>query len=305
MTFLQKLSYIAISILTILLVSTRAIATQPESHLVFDVTQAEEQVAKKFRIIPELRASGSGQFSADELPKILHSIPAERRQDIWIVDLRQESHGFIDGLPVSWITDRNLANAGKTPGQIEREEKKLLRDLSKQKAITVYSLKKLDHGRVRAEAPTKMIPESIETEQELVTSLGAQYARIYVLDHNKPDDAEVDNFVAFIKQKIKARDWVHFHCRGGAGRSSTFIALYDMIRNAHNASFSEIIFRQGQMGNIKLNGLKLTTEKMWKSQSSQERYIFLRKFYSYVQDPRGYKVCSWSAWQKLQESNSL
>jgi hypothetical protein len=275
----------------------------PELLLVFDVTQAEAQVAKKFRICEDLHASASGQFSVDELPKILRAIPAARRQDIWIIDLRQESHGFIDGLPVSWVTDRNSANIHKTAAQIASAEKKLLQDLTAHKTVTVYTLKKLEGGKITSETPTTMIPESVETEQHLVTSFDAQYMRIYALDHNKPSDEEVDNFVHFIKHKVKPRHWLHFHCRGGGGRSSTFIAMYDMIRNAREITFTEIIQRQAKIGNIKLDGVPTTINKLWKTGGAQERYVFLRKFYAYVQDPQGYKMRSWSAWQELPQTS--
>lgn len=285
----------AILILGTLLISTRTFALS-DLHLVFDLSEAEAKIAKKFRLDEELHASASGQFTADELPRILHAIPAERRQDIWIIDLRQESHGFIDGLPVSWVTDRNCSNLNKTPAQIEKEEKKLLQAVSKQKTVTVYVLKKLQDGQVSTGTPTTMLPELVETEQELVTSFDAQYARIYALDHNKPSDAEVDTFVNFIKYQITDRDWLHFHCRGGGGRSSTFIAMYDMIRNAENVALPDIMQRQASMGNKKLDEMPTIARKIWKTEAAQERYDFLAKFYAYVRDPQGYRVRSWSDW---------
>lgn len=301
----MKLSYKTLSLLLILFVctllnTTRGFALE-QTYLVFDATNNEAPIAKKFRILPDLQASASGQFSADELPKILRAIPAERRQDIWIVDLRQESHGFIDGMPVSWVTDRNAANQNKSSTQIEREEKKLLKTAGKRRTIIVHALKKLANGKVATETPTTMLPEAIETEEELVTSLNAQYARIYVLDHNKPSDAEVDNFVLLIKHKVKDNEWLHFHCRGGSGRASTFMTMYDIIRNAKNTPFEIIIQRQVEQGNKKLDQIP-DADNAWKSEMSHERFEFVRKFYAYVSDPQGYKVRSWSSWQNLQQN---
>lgn len=292
------LSLLTIIMLSSVLLSTRIYAME-ETHLVFDTHTTEGLVTKKFRINQDLRASASGQFSADELPKMLQAIPAERR-NIWIVDLRQESHGFIDGLPVSWVGERNSVNVNKSGAQISREEKKLLRTVKNKKTVIIHMLKKLSGGRLTTETPTAMIPEQIETEEELVTSLHANYARIYVLDHFKPDDKEVDNFVQFIKQKVGKDDWLHFHCRGGKGRSSTFIALYDMIKNAHNTSFDTIMRRQADSGNKKLDEIPSTADKAWKIEGSQERIEFMHKFYAYVTDPQGYQQQSWSAWQKTQ-----
>ena len=44
---------------------------------------------------------------------------------IYDVDLRQESHGFANGLPVSWHKDGNLANEGKTPEEVALDEEEL------------------------------------------------------------------------------------------------------------------------------------------------------------------------------------
>ena len=39
-----------------------------------------------------------------------------------IVDLRQESHGFLNGNAISWYGTRNAANEGKIGRQIEAEQ---------------------------------------------------------------------------------------------------------------------------------------------------------------------------------------
>jgi hypothetical protein len=277
--------------------------TMPNDNLVlvFDSTGTPPEIAKRFRVIEYIRASGSGQFSADELPNILNTIPVPK-SDVWIVDLRQEAHGFIDGLPIAWVSDQNAANAGKTPTQIKSEENKLLQELRKQKTVMVYELKKQDEGRVAVGQATPMIPESVESEQHLVTSLGARYMRIYVQDHNKPDDLAVDQFVAFVRNKVQPSSWLHFHCRGGGGRSSTFLAMYDIIQNAQTDSFNAIMRRQEKSENSKLNKL-LHADKAWKNDSAQERFEFLREFYAYVQDDTGYLTRSWSAWRKLNDEH--
>lgn len=297
----MKKTHILLCLLTILFaqwcIGTKTYAMPNNLHLVFDRPELETKIAKKFRVCPELHASASGQFSADELPKILRAIPAK---DIWIVDLRQESHGFIDGLPVSWVTDRNAANKDKTAAEITKIEKDLLSNVRKQRAVTVFNLKKFADGKVGVQIPLVMLPDSVENEQQLVTSFAAKYIRFYVLDHHKPSDNEVNNFVNFIKFKVKERDWLHLHCRGGGGRSSTFFAMYDIIHNAHTMSLKAILERQAQLGNIKLDVMPTDNDKLWKSGPAKERYEFLCKFYRYVRDPQGYKERSFSDWQKLQ-----
>lgn len=152
-------------------------------------------------------------------------------------------------------------------------------------------------GKIAIDRPVTLLPELVETEQQLVTSLGAQYERIHVMDHNKPDDLAVDKFVYFVKNRVKAKNWLHFHCRGGRGRATTFLAMYDIINNAHKVSFNEIIQRQMQIGGTNLKPLPLAKDKLWKVKLAKERYEFLKKFYAYVLDPNGYQVKTWSVWK--------
>ncbi len=293
--YTKVVNIVAIGLIATLLASAEAAAVS-YATLVFDSTVTETQTAKQYRVATDLRASASGQFSGDELCNLLTAIPAIKSQ-IWIIDLRQESHGFIDGIPVSWYLAKNGGNINKSSTQIQKEETKLLFELSKQKSVAVYKIIKLGGGKVSFGPATTMIPELVETEQQLVTSHGANYKRIYVLDHNKPDDREVDQFINFIR-KVKPQDWLHFHCRGGKGRSSTFIVMYDIIRNGHNSSLDKIIQRQVKLGNIQLDKLPIGHDKQWKSAASKQRYEFLQKFYKYVLDSNGYRKGTWSSWNQ-------
>lgn len=280
-------------------------AASPEVFLVFDRwlhEPVEVQIARKYRAMDWLRASASAQFSADELDRVLRAIPAAK-QDIWVVDLRQESHGFIDGIPVSWYGKKNAANMELNAKQIQRLEDSLLQELRKKKTITVYTLEKLANGNIAVESPEVLVPEQIESEQQLVTSLGANYKRLYVLDHNKPDDATVDDFVYFIKNKVKLGSWLHFHCRGGKGRVSTFIAMYDMMHHAATNKFASIMQRQVKAGNLNLSVAPNSAESQWKLADFQIRADFLKEFYEYVLDPNGYKNNTWSAWQAAQKKS--
>jgi hypothetical protein len=272
-------------------------AMECEPILVFDRTDSGWIVTKKFRANYGLNASASGQFSAQELEQLFEAIPVAKK-NVWIIDLRQESHGFINGVPKSWYTYRNTANFDKSAAQILRLEKNLLAQFRKQPEVQVYELKKSSDGAALGENPSTFHTMLVQSEQQLVQTKGAQYKRFYVLDHHKPSDITVDQFISFIKDQVQADDWVHFHCRGGKGRSSTFIAMYDMILNAHNTKFDDIIKRQVEMGNIRLDLTSINAEKLWKLDASTDRYKFLKQFYTYVVDPVGYAKHSWSAWQK-------
>ena len=82
--------------------------------------------------------------------------------------------------------------------------------------------------------------------------------------------------------------WLHFHCKEGIGRTTTFMIMYDIMKNYNNATLDEIIYRQ-----LVLFGL---TEKNFNSFLSKERLDFFTKFYQYVQEENTDFKTSWSQW---------
>lgn len=133
-------------------------------------------------------------------------------------------------------------------------------------------------------------PESVQTEEELAKNLGMSYLRITVTDHEKPLDDQVDLFVESVKN-LPQDIWLHFYCRGGAGRTTTFMAMYDMMHNAKNVSFEDIMKRQTLIGGSDL--LKGEDQD-----ESQDRLNFMNVFYNYCKDNKDGFQTSWSEWLK-------
>jgi hypothetical protein len=44
--------------------------------------------------------------------------------------------------------------------------------------------------------------------------------------------------------RLPENAWAHFHCEAGLGRTTTFMVLYDMLRNANRVSLEDIVQRQ-------------------------------------------------------------
>ena len=83
--------------------------------------------------LEKLQASGSGQFSAKGFAAVLRRAGG---RPVVVLDLRQESHGFVGGTAVSWFGVRNAGNSGKSGDQISRDESDLLAGLTGQTTIT-------------------------------------------------------------------------------------------------------------------------------------------------------------------------
>jgi hypothetical protein len=111
--------------------------------------------------LEQLRVSASGQFPAQGLTAILARAGGG---PVVVLDLRQESHGFVGGTAVSWYGARNWANQGKTPDQIARDEADLLGGLAKQSTITVQQVTdKNSDGLIEGSKPVSLPAPTVGT----------------------------------------------------------------------------------------------------------------------------------------------
>lgn len=234
--------------------------------------------------LSELQASASGQFSEKSLSKILETVPGNK---ILLVDLRKESHGFVNGIAISWYEEKNWSNIDKSLEEILMDESQLHKKALENKYIKLYQ-KNLDNYLL-------VDVKEAYTEKELAEKMGIHYIRIPITDHLKPQDSDVDHFVELIKTHfLPVSDfWIHFHCSAGRGRSTTFISMYDMMRNAANVSFEDILARQVIMGGKDL--LQPFDGTDWRYDYHFERLRFLMDFYNYCLENPKFKQ-SWSSW---------
>ena len=254
-------------------------------------------------------ASGSAQYSLSQLQAMISQ--GKVKTPLTIVDLRQESHGFLTIAPslygetqiaVGWFVERDWANVDKGLPSIRLDEFTKLRTASLAPDPVVYQItsKTPTEDGICTANPNLVKPTGFNTEQQLVQSLGHGYFRFPTTDHCRPRDHEVDQFIAF-EQGLTAGTWLHFHCRAGDGRTTVFMAMHDIFNNALDSQLQDILTRQGPTANGGIGGIDLATEP--KDQAdfdypfSQDRVQFMNLFYSYVQQQtaNGFKT-TWSDW---------
>lgn len=259
------------------------------THLVLDA-ENNETLPRVFRMtnkIPHLHMMGSAQFSA----KNFDSLMKQPIKPSYIFDLRQESHGFLNGMAISWYGKNNWANLKKTPDQINIIETQLLHRLSRQNTEIIYKIKPNKEA-------TEIHPNTVNNEKTIADHYKINYIRIPVPDHRRPNDHQVDQFISIYKH-IPTNEWVYFHCRGGKGRTTTFMSMMDMLQNAKTLSFNQIITRQNTVGGINLT--KINPNKKNK-QYAVERLQFLKQFYLYSKNNTDHYQTSWQSW--LQQQNN-
>ena len=255
----------------------------------FEVPEGELKPSTKG--MENLRVSASGQFSrpgfeilAGQLKKIF---PAKSK--IYIVDLRQESHGFADDFPLSFYEQYNMMNVGKTGAEIVREESELLKNLVGNRT-TLVPLGNYDKANYE---PVTLTPKKVFTEKEIVKAAGLNYVRFFAQDMVKPAPEVVDEFLKFVS-RLPKNAALHFHCQAGQGRTTTFLLMYDVWKNP-DVPLEDIARRQKFSGGSEL--LTLSDGNNFYAESHNERAKMIRNFYEYVQEFKSGKTSlTWSAW---------
>lgn len=246
-----------------------------------------------------LNASASGQF----FEKGLHLLQEKAGpQELCIVDTRGEFHGFVNKAAVSWYGSQNAENKDKSPELIEKQEKLLLKHLEGMKQARIYKIFSKIKGWINKKIPLSIRPREVESEAALLKRKNVKYRRFHTTDHHRPGDKIVDGFVAFV-WGLPETTWLHFHCRGGAGRSSTFFIMYDILKNAKNVEFDDIVNRHRLLGSIDM--LRVSTRdprRAWKTPAQRKRRKFIEKFYRFARDPHGYGHRTWSEWLKVERT---
>jgi len=239
--------------------------------------------------LTDLHAAGSGAFSTDEFKLAL----ARMHSPVTVFDLRQESHVFVNGRPISWYATNDWANVGRTHDDILGDEIHQKSQIGLGEKLILHDANALKSPD-KATPPTEIIPQSASTEKEIIEAMQAKYVRLTISDHVRSDDSEVDRFIEAVRS-LPADGWVYFHCRAGKGRTTTFLALYDMLHNARRVSLEDIAHRQELLGDD-FDVLQPAPTGSWKTPYTEDRIAFVRAFYDYARANPGGQPQLWSEW---------
>src|SRR6266403_1734093 len=102
--------------------------------------------------LSDLHASGSGEFTPEGLKLLL----ARTRGPVTVFDLRQETHIFVNDLPVSWYASRDWANAGRTHSGIEANEAARVASLKPGNEIDIRPGEAVKKGNANSAEPQRV-----------------------------------------------------------------------------------------------------------------------------------------------------
>ena len=236
-----------------------------------------------------LRQSGSSFFSKNEFKELLKHVPAK---DLVVIDLRNESHGYINDNGISWYSRYKTFNKGQSAKEIDRREKSMLETAKMNQDVDVATLDK--HKDIASQKVEHV--NSVQTEEQFVKSMGVKYYRVPVMDYSAPTPANVDQFLAIYK-KLPKNAWIHVHCEAGVGRTTIFLSLMDMIKNADKLSYDDIMTREVLLGGQDVRKSAETTKDAYKKGNYPKRALFTRHFYEYVKANPQLKK-SYTQWTK-------
>ncbi len=231
--------------------------------------------------------SGSGQFGGKGFVDIVKRI---REMDfeggIVVVDHREEPHGFLtQGVPFSLYGRSDAFSLGKTWAELERVESKLIGKVAKNLEVFLHEITDKEKDLVTGARLFAASSKEAYSEKYLVKDLnGCGYVRIGITDHHRAMDDDLDDVIKYF-DAFPLGTWKHFHCRGGKGRTTTGMALFDILSNHGNGtlSFQDIMIRQYLIGGSNLLAVPTTDpEKTWKAKAAYDRIRTIYKFYQKV-----------------------
>ncbi|WP_324250662.1 hypothetical protein [Xanthomonas hortorum] len=211
-----------------------------------------------------------------------------------VLDAREESHAIVGGYPGTWRTPNNWGNAGKSRDEALADEQQRIQTLKSQETVHIFHRKDVKSEASNPRGATLSKP-LIFSEEELVKTAGAKYVRLTVTDHLSPRADDIDAFIA-MEREMAQDERLHVHCGMGLGRTTIFIVMHDILRNAAMLSFNDIIERQRKFNpGRSLDNNKDVSDK-GRSEFRNERSEFLPLFYEYAKEnPKGQPFL-WSEW---------
>lgn len=241
-----------------------------------------------FRKDGPLRIAGGGQPSKITLAHLHEQLDLPDDTPLWVIDLRQESHGYLNEDAVSWHGVANAANRGMSAAAVEQDEQQRLADAvgTNVQAVPMGHYDEAHIPYTFAEAVT-----GFATERHIARKSGLGYVRIAATDMHWPEPQAIDDFVNFYRSLPKEHGWLYFHCQAGQGRTTTFMVLYEILERP-DCTADEAIAHQRALGGADL--------------SSGARYEGICHFAQYVRENRATDFAQrWSDWLSAQQSQAI
>ncbi|PAB38999.1 protein-tyrosine phosphatase family protein [Pseudomonas savastanoi] len=212
-----------------------------------------------------------------------------------VLDLREESHAIVNGLPVTLRGPMDWANAGLPQVDGAARESAMITELKRAKSVTLVDANYVK-GKKSNPQTTELKDLNVQSEREVVTAVGATYRRVAITDHNRPSPEATDELVNIMRHCLQANESVVVHCNGGRGRTTTAMTMVDMLKNARNHSAETLIRRMAKLS-YDYNMTDLGSISALKRPFLEDRLKFLHAFHDYARNNPSGLPLNWTQWR--------
>lgn len=219
----------------------------------------------------EIQASGGNAPRFSDLQRRLSHIT----KDKVIVDVKCEYHGYIKGVPTTFL--------GYTVSPIGLR----------------HTLRRFFLTGTTEERHDLVIPESEEAKK-----YGFKYASFTIGSRFTATDDNIDDIVTFF-DTLPKDVWLHIHCTNGKGRTSTILAMLDIMKNAPTVALNDIVKRHHLLGSVNLFDIKVWKNGTYDKQQLENRKAFVIAFYKFISDRKAGGPQKWSEWHRQQPPGAV
>lgn len=225
-----------------------------------DVVSTQDGVNVKG--LKDLHASGGPMIQYKDLQNKLKDFHGEKI----VVDAIGIESGFVKGFPSTYFSY-----------QLNPPEYR-------------YYLRRLLFTGSMHVRPDLFIPEEDEAKK-----YGFKVVKFKIGSKFATEASAVEEFVSFI-DSLPNNAWVHFHCRGGKGRTSMMLVMYDIMKNAPEVALVDIVKRQYLLGSVDLFDTTAWSRGTYRKETLEQRKIFIENFYDFICGRKAGGIQNWSLW---------
>lgn len=223
---------------------------------------------QQFRIInhvsdkPDINPDGLEKLNASgsKLPRLTRIKPYLKHAQgpIYVVDLMHEDHTYIQGIPSTYF---GFHHTQGDKGWLKQ---------------TRYKLRWLLMRFLTWGATPQHISEAEESQRQ-----NLHYKELKIMSKWIPDSEQTQQVIDFV-QSLPQEAWIHAHCKNGKGRTSLFLVMLDIIRNAPNVSLEDIVARHHAAGSENLLDTTVWENGTYSQEQLTTRRAFIEEFYHEV-----------------------
>ncbi len=227
---------------------------------------------------PEYPFSGGGRVNVSQMTRMNKSHDGP----LYVVNLREDDGFYLNKQPINYY-GMHIRNGNFRYHQSTKPRKKWL-----------YSFRKWLHN-----APQDikdLNPADIETESQILDQQGIHYVKFDLARQHFASKWDfIDNAIALF-ESLPSNTWIHFHCAGGRGRTTTLMIMYDIFRNAKTTSLDDILSHHLCLGGENIQNIHVIPDGSWSKRNLVGRFRLLETFHKYMTSPDGYPHNTWFKW---------